>query len=216
MAGKLAYVEQTMSKETKSPEQEELQEQTKGEQAAQETEGAEAGQSPDELRLMLEDARSKADEHWEQLLRTRAELENARRRAERDVESAHKYALEKFASELLPVKDSLELGLNAVSEESAAGDERVAKLREGVELTLKMLGGVFEKFGISEVNPVGQPFDPQLHQAMSMQETTGQPPNSVVLVVQKGYLLNDRLLRPAMVMVAKAPEGGGGGVDEQA
>jgi molecular chaperone GrpE len=153
-----------------------------------------------ELHLMLEDARNKADEHWNQLLRVQAEMENLRRRAERDVESAHKYALEKFASALLPVKDSLEMGLNAAS--SGEGDV-LNRLKEGTELTLKMLTSALEKFGIKEVDPVGQPFNPDLHQAMTMQPSAEHPANTVLAVMQKGYTLNDRLLRPAMVVVSK-------------
>lgn len=175
----------------------------------------ETGLSPEELQLQLEDARSKADEHWNQLLRLQAELENTRRRAERDVEHAHKYGLEKFALELLPVKDSLELGLNAATGEEG-GQEAVDKLREGMELTLKMLSGAMEKFGIEEVDPVGERFDPQLHQAMSMQESREHPQDTVVAVMQKGYTLHGRLIRPAMVMVSKGSGDEGGGVDRQA
>lgn len=193
-----------MSEENKAP----AQEPVPAGQATDTTAEPTAG----DLLQLLEDARSKADDHWNQVLRTRAELENARRRAQRDVESAHKFGLEKIAQELLPVKDSLELGLGAASDNGGGGDDRVAKLREGMELTLKMLGGVLEKFGIVEVNPQGQPFDPQWHQAMSMVEVAGQAPNTVVTVMQKGYVLNERLLRPAMVVVARAPAG----IDEQA
>lgn len=153
-----------------------------------------------ELHLMLEDARNKADEHWNQLLRVQAEMENLRRRAERDVESAHKYALEKFASALLPVKDSLEMGLSAAS---GGEGEVLTRLKEGTELTLKMLISALEKFGIKEVDPVGQPFNPDLHQAMTMQPSADHPANTVLAVMQKGYTLNDRLLRPAMVVVSK-------------
>jgi molecular chaperone GrpE len=172
---------------------------------AEPTAGAEAGQpqaAPElaELHLQLEDARTKADEHWNQVLRLQAELENGRRRAERDVENAHKYALDRFAQDLLPVKDSLELALAAIGPDST-----LDQLREGTELTLKMLGQAMEKYGIKEVNPLGQPFNPDMHQAMSMQESAEQAPNSVLLVMQKGYTLNDRLIRPALVVVAKAP-----------
>lgn len=170
-------------------------------EAEEGTQEESAEHSPEDLHLMLEDARAKVDEHWDQLLRVRAELENTRRRAERDVENAHKFGLEKFAQELLPVKDSLELGLNAVS----GDDENVAKLREGTELTLKMLSDVMEKFGIKEVNPEGEPFNPELHQAMTMQESADHAPNTIIMVMQKGYLLNERLVRPAMVVVSKAP-----------
>ncbi|MEJ2629999.1 MAG: nucleotide exchange factor GrpE [Acidihalobacter sp.] len=158
------------------------------------------GDALDVLQRDLEAMEDKAKEHWDQFLRTQAELENLRRRAERDLENAHKYALERFAGELLPVKDSLEMGLDA-----AAGGE-AEKIREGMELTLRMLTQVLEKFGIQEINPAGERFDPERHQAMTAQPTDECPPNTVLTVMQKGYLLNDRLLRPAMVMVSKAPE----------
>lgn len=151
---------------------------------------------------LLEDARAKADEHWNLYLRSQAEMDNMRRRAEKDLESAHKFGLEKFASELLPVKDSLELGLAAVEENS---DEAVEKLREGTELTLKMLGTALEKFGIKEIDPVGEVFNPEQHQAMTMQESAEAVPNTVLIVMQKGYLLNERVMRPALVVVSKVP-----------
>ena len=195
-----------MSEESKSPEME--AEPVAAEQAAavEETavreEGAAAEQSTEQLTLMLEDARAKADENREQMLRLQAELENSRRRAMRDVENAHKFGLEKFAQELLPVKDSLELGLVAAE----GNDHEIAeKLREGTELTLRMFGTALEKFGIKEINPIGEPFNPEWHQAMTMQESAEYAPNCVMAVMQKGYLLNDRLLRPAMVVVSKAP-----------
>jgi molecular chaperone GrpE len=152
---------------------------------------------------LLEDDRDKADSHWDQLLRARAELENERRRFQRDLENAHKFGLERFALELLPVKDSLELGLSATGE-----GQDLAKVREGVELTLKMINAAFQKFGIHEVDPAGQRFNPELHQAMSATETDQVEPNTVVAVYQKGYLLKERLLRPALVVVAKAPSRG--------
>ncbi|MBW6477036.1 MAG: nucleotide exchange factor GrpE [Chromatiales bacterium] len=153
-----------------------------------------------DLQAELDAALAKAAENWDQLLRVQADLENTRRRAAQDVEKAHKFGLEKFAQELLPVKDSLELGLAA----STSDDEAVAKLREGMELTLKMLSSCMEKFGIKEVNPLGEPFNPEWHQAMTMQESAEHAHNTVMLVMQKGYLLNDRLMRPAMVVVSKA------------
>lgn len=159
------------------------------------------GQGETDLAVQLEEARNKADENWNQVLRIQAELENTRRRAALDVEKAHKFALEKFAQELLPVKDSLELGLAA----STSEDEAVTRLREGMELTLKMLGACMEKFGIKEINPVGEPFNPEWHQAMTMQESAAHESNTVMHVMQKGYLLNERLMRPAMVVVSKAP-----------
>ena len=156
---------------------------------------------PHELVALLEDARGRADEHWDQCLRLQADLENLRKRAERDLANAHKYALERFAAELLPVQDSLEMGLSAFEQNSADID----KLREGNELTLQMLGNALAKFNITEVNPQDEPFNPEFHQAMSMQPRDDVAPNTVVTVVQKGYLLNDRLVRPAMVIVSQAP-----------
>lgn len=170
-----------------------------------------------ELHALLEDARTKADEHWNQCLRLQAEIDNLRKRNQRELENAHKYALEKFAGELLPVRDSLEMGIAAASQGQNIDP---AKLIEGSELTLKMLGTAMEKFGITEVNPQGERFNPQFHEAMSIQPRADVEPNTVVTVVQKGYLLNDRLIRPAMVIVSKAAPGtetgSGGGVDVRA
>lgn len=154
-----------------------------------------------ELTALLEDARGKADEHWDQCVRLQAEMDNLRKRSERDLASAHKFALERFANELLPVKDSLELGLAAFTVENSDPE----KLKEGVELTLQMLTTALEKSAITEVNPENERFNPDFHQAMSMQERADVEPNTVVTVVQKGYLLHDRLIRPAMVIVSKAP-----------
>jgi molecular chaperone GrpE len=153
-----------------------------------------------ELTALLEDARGKADEHWDQVLRLQADLENAKRRAERDLANAHKFALERFANELLPVRDSLEMGLAAFE------NENTEKHKEGIELTLQMMRGVMDKFEITEINPQDEPFNPDFHQAMSIQEREDVAPNTVVTVVQKGYLLHDRLIRPAMVIVSKAPD----------
>ena len=146
----------------------------------------------------LEAAEAKAKEHWEEYLRASAELENVRRRAERDVANAHKFGLEKFASELLGVRDSLELGLASSQAESAT----VETVREGMELTLKQLSTVMDKFGIKQVDPTGLPFNPEQHEAVAMVEADADP-NTVVNVMQRGYLLNDRLLRAAMVTVAR-------------
>ncbi len=154
----------------------------------------------EELNLLLEDARAKADEHWDQLVRSKAEVDNLRRRHERELENAHKYALDRFVNELLSVRDSMELGLSAFS----VGDTDVGKLREGIELTLKLLTDVMEKFNVVQIDPEGKPFDPELHQAMSMMPRDDVPPNTVVTVVQRGYTLNGRLVRPAMVMVSQA------------
>ncbi len=173
------------------------------EEASKDAETAEAptSQTPEDLTMMLEDARAKADQHWDQLVRAKAELENLRKRHERDLSNAHKYALEAFVQELLPVKDSMELGLNAALDDNAD----VAKLREGTELMIKMMASALEKFNVVEIDPAGEPFDPELHQAMSIQERDDVAPNTVVTVVQKGYTLNGRLVRPAMVMVSKTP-----------
>ncbi|MBK1691490.1 nucleotide exchange factor GrpE [Ectothiorhodospira mobilis] len=160
--------------------------------------------NPATLLKQLEEAQNEAREHWDKLVRAQAELENLRKRMKKDVEHAHKYALEKFANELLPVRDSLEMGVDA-----AQGETDVEKIREGTELTLKMLTQVMEKQGIQEVMPEGERFDPERHQAMSMQENAELEPNTVMTVLQKGYLLNDRLLRPAMVIVSRAPSGDG-------
>jgi len=153
----------------------------------------------EELERELEAAREKADENWESVLRARAELENVRKRSQREVENAHKYGLERFMSELLAVRDSIQLGLEA----ARAEDADAAKLREGLELTLKLFDAAGAKFGLEEVDPAGEPFDPQLHEAMSMQPSADAESGTVLRVVQKGYRLNDRLLRPAMVIVAE-------------
>ncbi|WP_293645539.1 nucleotide exchange factor GrpE [Thiolapillus sp.] len=155
--------------------------------------------SHEELGRLLEDVRSKADEHWDQVVRTRAEMDNLKKRHQRELENAHKYGLEKFVGELLGVRDSLELGFNAAQE-----NHDVEKLLEGTELTLKMLADAMNKFGVEQIDPEGEPFNPELHQAMGMVPTNDVPPNTVVNVVQKGYLLNGRLVRPAMVMVSQA------------
>ena len=169
--------------------------------------GEEPAVSPDEvpdhieLTALLEDARGKADEHWDQVVRLQAEMDNLRKRSERDLANAHKFALERFANELLPVRDSLEMGLAAFDTEGADPD----KLREGVVLTLQMLTSAMDKAEIREVNPQDERFNPDFHQAMSIQERDDVESNTVVTVVQKGYILNDRLIRPAMVIVSKVP-----------
>lgn len=151
------------------------------------------------LQRDLDQALAKADEHWKLYLGAHAEMENLRKRTERDVQNAHKFALERFFGELLPVRDSLEMGL------AAAGDAvDVAQLREGIELTLKQLATAMEKFGARELNPVGAKFNPAEHEAMAMVPGGQAEPNTVVQVIQKGYVLNERLIRPAKVLVAQA------------
>ncbi len=179
---------------------------------AGEAEPAAAETDPEQLAALLEDARNRADEHWNQCLRLQAELDNLRKRSERDIENAHKYALDQFALELLPVRDSLEMGLAAAT----AAEVDPNKLKEGTELTLRMLTKAMEKFNIREIDPVGEPFDPAFHEAMSMQESAEVAPNTVLSVIQKGYLLNDRLIRPAMVIVSRAPSEKAQRVDERA
>ena len=147
----------------------------------------------------LADARQAAKENLDRALRAQADLENVRRRMTRDVENAHKFALERFVSELLPVKDSLELGLAASTEDGAG----VTSIVEGLELTLRMLEQVMDKFGVKILDPVGEPFNPEFHQAITMQESDTAESGTVLTVVQKGCLLNERLVRPAMVIVAK-------------
>lgn len=150
------------------------------------------------LEHQLRDLELKAAEHHDAWLRAKAETENVRRRAQEDIAKAHKFGIEKFAGELLAVKDSLEAAL-------ASEKQSVEDLRSGVELTLKQLTAAFDRSGLKEVNPVGEKFDPNQHQAMSVVESE-QEPNTVVHVLQKGYLIAERVLRPALVMVAKGKD----------
>ena len=164
-----------------------------------------AGESPegDELtpeQALLARLQEEAAAARDAALRAAADAQNVKRRAEQDVEKARKFALEQFARELLPVVDNLERTLEATAGQDAA----VKPITEGVELTLKSFLDALKKFNIATVNPLGEPFDPNLHQAMSMVENAAVEPNSVIAVMQKGYTLNGRLLRPAMVMVSKA------------
>ncbi len=170
----------------------------------------------------LHAAEQKASDNWDQLLRTKAEMENLRRRNSRDIEDAHKFALERFINDLLPVRDSMEMGLDAATE-----TVEVDKLKEGMDLTLKMMISSLEKVGLVCISPeIGEKLNPELHQAMSMQEEPNAQPNTILMVMQKGYSLNERLIRPAMVIVAKAlttkeikassDENPGSGIDEKA
>ncbi len=151
------------------------------------------------LQQALAQAEERAKNHWEQYLRAVAEQDNVRKRAQRDIESANRYGLEKFAAELIPVMDSLELAIQAKD----GVDPRV--LVEGSQATLRLLAKAFEKLGINELDPVGERFDPAKHEAMLAQESRTAEPDSVLQVVQRGYELNGRVLRPARVIVAKAP-----------
>lgn len=165
------------------------------------------GDDPDDARVADQDPaalRARAEENWDKYLRTAAELENVRKRAARDVDNARKFALERFATELLAVRDSLEMGLAAAEQTDAES------LLEGSRATLKQLVSTMERFGVTEIDPGGEPFDPTVHEAMTTQPSTQVEPGTVLTVYQKGYLLNGRLLRPARVVVAAAPESGDG------
>jgi molecular chaperone GrpE len=157
----------------------------------------------EELMQKLNEAEEKANQNWERVLRLQAEAENASRRAERDVTNAHKYALEKFANELLPIIDTLELCIANTQDDH----ESTKAVVEGVKLTLKMFYAAIEKFGMKQVNPVAEPYDPEHQQAISMQFDPAAKPGTVLSVLQKGYTLNGRLLRPALVVVAKSENG---------
>ena len=166
--------------------------------------GSEA-EGGDDVHARLAELEELAEQRRDQLLRAQAELENQRRRFERELESAHKYAMERFAAELLNVCDSLEMGLEAARKTNDA-----SSIIEGTELTLKAFGKAFEKFGIEAVEPTGERFNPEQHQAMTAQESREHPPNTVLFTMQKGYLLQGRVLRPAMVVVSRAPSEAGG------
>ena len=152
------------------------------------------------LKERLAEAEAKAAENWDKALRATAELENVRRRVERESAQIQKYSLERILGELIAVADSLDLALKAVAAESA----EVRGHLEGLSLTHKQLWATLERYGVSLLDPAGAPFNPELHEAVSMVESADVPPNHVVTVMQKGYRLHDRLLRPAMVVVAKA------------
>lgn len=167
-------------------------------EAAQQQEQAAQPEVMPSLEESLKAAELKAQEHYDAWMYAKAEGENIRRRAQEDISKAQKFAVERFSNEMLAVKDSLEAGL-------AVQTENVESFKSGMELTLKQLAGVFEKFNIKEINPVGERLDPHKHQAIGMVDSE-QEPNTVVGVMQKGYTLNDRVLRPALVTVAKAKE----------
>ena len=154
------------------------------------------------LKTELEAARVQANENMDKFLRAKAETENVRRRAETDVAGAHKFAIERFALEMLAVKDSLE---RARTVDLKTSDAALEKTFEGIDLTLKLMDSIFQKFALTQISPVvGDKFDPEKHQAMSAQDSAEVPPNHVLMVLQKGYSLNNRLLRPALVIIAKA------------
>ncbi len=159
----------------------------------------ESEESVEDLAAELAKAQATIKDYWDQIMRLNAEIENNRKRSQRDIEHAHKYAVSNFVESLLPVTDSMELGLNATETENANLDS----IREGMSMTLDLFIKTLEKHGIKAVDPTGEKFNPEHHQAMTMQEDAEAEPNTVLAVMQKGYLLNDRLIRPAMVVVSK-------------
>ena len=190
--------------EAKAKEENELEENRQDITADEELSADEgASEKPDSLEealAKLEEAELVAEKAGNDLLRVQAEMQNLRRRTEQDVERAHKYGQEKFSAELLLVMDNLERALDSASQHD---DEAVKAICDGVNLTLKSFMDCFAKFNIEVIDPIGEPFDPQLHQAMSIQENPEAEPNTVIAVMQKGYTLHGRVLRPAMVMVSK-------------
>lgn len=149
---------------------------------------------------VVADAEARAERNWNEYLRARAELDNLRKRAARDVEQAHRFAIERFVTDLLPVRDSLEQGLAAARE---VGGDAGEKLIEGKELTLKMLDKVLAEHGVEAIDPEGERFDPNHHEAMTTQPSAERDPDTVLLVLQKGFMLNGRLVRPARVVVSR-------------
>lgn len=205
----MAEKETALEKETQPTDG--VQEQNEPELLEDKDDGTEFA-SVEALRAKLEEAIQQAEHQKDLAMRSQAELHNVRRRAERDVEHAHKFGMEKIVQELLPVVDSLERALEA----SGDDNDFVKAMKEGIELTLNMFLKALAKFQIEPVSPEGEPFDPALHQAVSMVEQNEVEPNTVVHVMQKGYTLHGRIVRPAMVVVAKAGERDTPKIDEQA
>ena len=173
-----------------------------GDPQTSEKSGSPEGLDLEQVLEKLAAAELAAEHAKDDLLRVQAEMQNLRRRTEQDIEKAHKYGQEKFSIELLSVMDNLERALTAASEHE---DDSVKAIYDGVDLTLKSFIDCFSKFNIETLDPLGEPFDPQTHQAMGMQENPEVEPNTVIAVMQKGYTLHGRVIRPAMVMVAKEP-----------
>lgn len=170
--------------------------------------GMDAPRTVDELIAALEESRAAADQAQEQVLRAAAESENVRKRAQRDVENARKFALERFANDLLPVVDSLERAVDSARASNTEGS--AGAIADGVELSLKLFLDTLAKADLVQLDPMGEPFDPKFHQAVGMIESDRSEPGSVLQVLQKGYTLNGRLVRPAMVIVSKASAGSNG------
>jgi molecular chaperone GrpE len=193
-----------MSEQNNQPEQE-VEAQENLDQVAEELQGSEELNAEAEIAVLhaeLEAAKQTIEDQKDSVVRAAAEVENIRRRTAQDVEKAHKFALEKFANELLPVLDNLERAIEFADKENDA----IKSVIEGVEMTAKSFVDAVAKFGVEVVSPQGETFNPEFHQAMSIQPSAEVEPNTVIAVMQKGYLLNGRLLRPAMVMVSKAAE----------
>ena len=201
-----------MTSEDKSVEEMPVNEPVSPEDVTVEDVMASESEASSDLVVQLAAAREEASKMRDQYLRSEAEMANLRRRVEKDVENAHKYGQEKLSRELLAVADNLERAV--LSSESESAD--LVSLKEGVDLTLKGLKDLFIKFNIEAIDPEGNPFDPQLHQAMTMVENPNVEPNTVIEVMQKGYLLNGRLIRPAMVMVSKGGTAASKTIDETA
>ncbi|MHA7879880.1 MAG: nucleotide exchange factor GrpE [Saccharospirillum sp.] len=201
----MAHDEKTIDPQEDTPMNEAVDDSAQSDETAAQTD------PETDLVAELEQARAEAQANEDRYLRAEAEMANVRRRVEKDVENAHKFGQEKLVKELLDVVDNLERTLAAIDTDSSD----VEPLKEGVDMTLKGLLGTFAKFNIEAIDPEGEPFDPQRHQAMSMVENPEVEPNTVIAVMQKGYSLHGRLVRPAMVMVSK---GGGAGktIDEKA
>jgi molecular chaperone GrpE len=199
------YTELGMSNEQTPQQGEELETNAETEQQGAEPASVELTEEQQrivELETAVIAAETKIVDQKDSVMRAIADADNARKRAQGEIDKARKFALEKFAGELLPVADNLERALQVANPE----DEAIKPIIDGVELTLKSFLSTIEKFGMSVIDPQGQPFNPEKHQAMSMQENTELPPNTVLAVMQKGYEINGRLLRPAMVLVTRAPE----------
>lgn len=186
-----------MSQSDEPKDQEEMIDEVKQseDQGNDEAENSQEEASVDDLKAQLEAAEQKAADNLDKAMRLQAELDNQRKRAEKQVSDAHKFASQKMVESILPVIDSIEMGMQA------EGD--LESIREGMKLTMKQFEAVLDKFNIEAVDPLGEEFDPELHQAMSMQPCEDQEDNTVSMVMQKGYTLNGRLVRPAMVMVCK-------------
>ncbi len=167
----------------------------RSEEALQEAEEAVS----EDIESLLAESRAEAEKHKDMALRIQADMENLRRRTRLDIESAHKYALDKFVNALIPAMDSMEMGIEAAKKEEAT----LESIREGVEMTFKQLLDILAEFNVERVDPKGEKFDPQLHEAMTMVESPDHESNTVVDVIQKGYTLNERLIRPARVIVAQ-------------